>query len=379
MLLLLGTATITADTPAALPVREGDLILFLGNGYVENDQWHAYFEARLQRRFPKLTFRYMGWSGDTVRASARTAGYQVPQGLARLEKDALALKPTVIFLAYGMNESFDGPEALPGFLEDYARLLKTLAPLHARLVILSPTYHEDLGQPFPDPAEHNQRLREYIKALKGFTGERKLPFVDLFHPLESTKNAEPKVRLTTNGILLTEIGYIVAASAAEEQLGFAPQHWYVNMDRAGKVVSSAGTKLASISTAAAGIRFQASDTMLPEADFPAVRKLRITGLLPGVYNLKIDDQVILQAEARQWQRGVDIFKGPMFDDAEKLRAAIVLRNQLFYRRWRPYNDHSRHWGFIGGDFKLYDQDIAAQEKHIADLRKPRPRIFEIGK
>ena len=81
-----------------LPLKDGERILFLGNGYIENDQWHAHLETRLQRRYPKqtLTFRYMGWSGDTVRGSARTDGFQVPQGLARLEKESLALKPTVI-------------------------------------------------------------------------------------------------------------------------------------------------------------------------------------------------------------------------------------------------------------------------------------------
>src|ERR1022692_5314211 len=72
-------------------LNDGERILFVGNGFVENDQRYAHFEARLQRRFPKLrlTFRYMGWSGDTVRGSARTAGFQVPQGLARLEKGLL--------------------------------------------------------------------------------------------------------------------------------------------------------------------------------------------------------------------------------------------------------------------------------------------------
>ena len=67
----------------------------------------------------------------------------------------------------------------------------------------------------------------------------------------------------------------------------------------------------------------------------------------------------------------------MFADAEKLRDAIVVRNELFYRRWRPYNDHSRHWGFIGGDFKLYDKDITAQEQRIAELRHPHSRAYEL--
>jgi lysophospholipase L1-like esterase len=372
-----GSGAVAADRVFAL--NEGERVLLVGNGFVENDQWHAHFETRLQRRFPNLglTFRYMGWSGDTVRGSARTAGFQVPQGLARLEKETKALKPTVIFLAYGMNESFDGPQALPDFLKDYDTLLKALAPLKARLVIVTPTYHEDLGRPFPDPTEHNRHLEQFTKALKAFAEERKIRCVDLFHPLEAAKTADANRQLSTNGILLTEAGYALAGKALEEQLGFEPHRWEVTLDRAGKVVGSAGMKLTVISVKADTIRFHAADVMLPIA--PDVHRLQITGLPPGDYMLKIDEQEVLVAVAAAWQRGVPIDKGPMFADGEKLRTAIVLRNQLFYRRWRPYNDHSRHWGFIGGDFKLYDQDIAKQEQRITELRSPRARSYEISR
>ncbi len=370
------TVSAHADGPS-LPLHEGDRVLFLGNGFVENDQWHAGFETRLQRRLPKLTFRYMGWSGDTVRGGARVAGYQVPQGYARLEKEVLALKPTVIFLAYGMNESFDGPDALPGFLQDYAKLLKTLAPLEARLVIVSPTFHEDLGRPFPEPTEHNQQLRAYTTALKQFAEERKLLFVDLYHPLETAKKSAGTPRLTTNGVLLTPAGYALAAKVMEGQLGLAPQQWQVHLDQTAKVLECAGTSLTALRSNGATIRFDAKDVLLPIA--PDVHRLRISGLSQGNYQLKIDGQEVLQASAAAWQRGIDVGTGPTFAPGDELRKAIVVRNQLFYRRWRPYNDHSRHWGFIGGDFKLYDQEIAAQEERIAGLRAPRPNAFEILK
>src|SRR5690606_38453862 len=115
VIVLAHIATACADEPFA--IKDGERILFVGNGYFENDQNHAYFETRLQRRLgsKNVTCRYMGWSGDTIRGSARTAGFQVPQGLARLEKEAKAERPTLIFLAYGMNESFDGPKGLSGF------------------------------------------------------------------------------------------------------------------------------------------------------------------------------------------------------------------------------------------------------------------------
>jgi lysophospholipase L1-like esterase len=379
LFLLLAAIPTHADAEPLLPLTDGQRILFLGNGYVENDQAYAFFEARLQRRFAGrgVTFRYMGWSGDTVRGSARTSGYQEPEGFARLDKETRAFKPSVIFLAYGMNESFGGAQSLPNFLRDYEHLLATLAPLNARLVILSPPYHEDLGRPYPDPAAHNQVLQQYANALKDFAHARKHLFIDLFHPLETAKRAEPNVRLTTNGLLLTRAGYAVTARATEEQLGLPPRRWQVHMDWTGKVVAAEGAKLKALPSTATALRFEAIDMLLPVAKSGEANTLRITGLTPGSYRLRVDGQDILHASAAQWGKGVNIAKGPPFNDAEKLRAVLVLRNQTFYRRWRPYNDHSRHWTYIDIDFKLYDQEIAKEEQRIAELRMPRAHVYEI--
>src|SRR6266704_75707 len=123
-------------------LKPGDRIVFLGSGLIEQERRHGYLETRLSRRVPEgsLIFRNLGWAGDTVRGTARTDGYQNPAGLARLLKEVQDWKPTVIFIGYGTNESFDGPPGLPGFREDYAKLLAKLTPLKARIVLLSPTY-----------------------------------------------------------------------------------------------------------------------------------------------------------------------------------------------------------------------------------------------
>jgi hypothetical protein len=73
-----------------------------------------------------------------------------------------------------------------------------------------------------------------------------------------------------------------------------------------------------------------------------------------------------------------ISAGPAFRDLEKLRAAIVHKSELFYRRWRPFNDHSRHWDFMRGDYPLYDQQIADEERAIAKLRQPRPHFYDLA-
>jgi lysophospholipase L1-like esterase len=383
--LLIAACGPDASGPAArCALKGGDRVVFLGSGLVEQDRLHGHLETALTSRNPdaRLLFRNLGWGGDTVRGDARTAGYQNPAGLARLLKEVRDLRPTVLFLGYGMNESFDGARGLARFVEDYDRLLTKLVPLKARLVLLSPTYHEDLGRPFPDPARHNADLEKYTAALKGLAARRRLTFVDLFHPLRAAKQACPSLRLTTNGIHLTDAGYAVAARAVGRQLGLPELRWRVEVDATGKVLARAGTRVDRVAAAGGGVRFRASDAALPPpAEGPAAgeaRVLRVTGLKPGEYVLKIDGQDVLRARAADWEGGVRITAGPEFRDLEKLRQAVVRKHELFYRRWRPFNDFAEHWGYIRGDFALYDKDIARQEQAIARARTPRPHTYEIS-
>lgn len=365
-------------------LKTGDRIVLLGGGFIEQERQHGRLETLLVSRYPgaDIVFRNLGWGGDTVRGGARTGGYQNPEGLARLLKEVQDLKPTVLFLGYGMNESFDGPRGLAGFIADYEQLLTKLAPLHARIVLLSPVYHEDLGRPLPDPAEHNRNLEEYTAALKKLAQKRSVPCVDLFQPLRAAKLRDPTLRLTTNGILLTDVGYALAARALDEQLQLPRRTWRLELDNTGKILASTGTEIASITAADGTLRFKAQDAALP---FPKVgtvdgdvQFLRVAGLPAGDYRLTIDGVEIVSATGAAWQKGMTIAAGPAFGDAEKLRAAIVRNSDLFYRRWRPFNDHSRHWDYMKGDFGLYDKEIAEQERLIAQLRRPRPHTYLIS-
>src|SRR5436305_6901105 len=118
-LLLLVPLTLRGADPAPrFVLKDGDRVVFLGNGLIEQERLHGHLETRLTSRHPdaRLVFRNLGWAGDTVRATARTGGYQNPDGLARLLKEVQDLKPTVLFLGYGMNESFAGAQRLAGCL-----------------------------------------------------------------------------------------------------------------------------------------------------------------------------------------------------------------------------------------------------------------------
>src|SRR5262245_56340173 len=106
-LLLLAPLGLGAAGPAVrFALKDGDRVVFLGDGFIEQERLYGHIETRLTSRHPdaRLVFRNLGWAGDTVRGTARTGGYQKPDGLARLLKEVRDLKPAVLFLGYGMNE-----------------------------------------------------------------------------------------------------------------------------------------------------------------------------------------------------------------------------------------------------------------------------------
>ena len=67
----------------------------------------------------------------------------------------MALKPTVLVIGYGNVEAFDGPAGKEKFRKGLERLLDTLAPTKARVVLLSPVARR-ARQALPRPGEAGQ-------------------------------------------------------------------------------------------------------------------------------------------------------------------------------------------------------------------------------
>src|SRR5262249_32919598 len=196
LLLLLALAMGTTNIAGAaepFTLTSGDRVVFLGNTLIEREQRDGYWETALTRRFPKaaVTFRNLGWSGDTVWGDARAGFGTRADGFKHLKEHVLALKPSVLIVAYGGNEAFDGPAALPRFVEGLNALLDALSPTKAPLVLLSPLRQEDLGRPLPNPQAHNKDARLYADAIREVAKKRSGLFVDLFELVSDGATAKP--------------------------------------------------------------------------------------------------------------------------------------------------------------------------------------------
>ena len=196
-----------AKPPQFQPI-EGDRIVFLGGTLVERDQTYSYFESMLLTHFKNVnfTFRNLGWSGDTVWGEARVGFGSQKDGYASLLSRVGESKPTLLFVNYGMNESFEGEAGLSHFVEGYNALLDDLAKTRAKIWLVSPNRHEDLRRPLPDPSEHNNQLKMYANAIVKIAEKRGYGFVNLFEALPDGAKETPPHPLTDNGIHFNDYG-----------------------------------------------------------------------------------------------------------------------------------------------------------------------------
>jgi hypothetical protein len=216
--------SLAALVPAADPLslKDGDRIVWIGNTLVEREQRYGYWETALQAAVPDkaITFRNLGWSGDTVFGDSR-AGFDTPaQGFQRLVGLTLELKPTVIIVSYGMNEAFEGLAGLPRFVAGLEKLLDALSPANARIVLTSPIdYESRVLRVALEPSQYSD-LKAYAGAIGEVASKRKLRFADLDKAVKEWKGGmNPRRQVTYNGMHLAEDGYRTTASMFVSQLG----------------------------------------------------------------------------------------------------------------------------------------------------------------
>jgi lysophospholipase L1-like esterase len=218
---------IPGQAPAApVEFKAADRVVLIGGTMIEREQRYGYWEAMLTAKYPGIKVRNLGWSGDDVYGTARRAFEVGDQniGRKRLVDQTIAEKPSVILIAYGANEAFEGQAGLDKFKKGYEKLLDDLAPTKARFILMSPSPLEHKGPPLPDPTEQNKRLAIYGVAIKEIADARGHAFADLFAVMGNGK--EPLKDLTDNGVHFTESGYKQTTSAFARALGLSEDAAY---------------------------------------------------------------------------------------------------------------------------------------------------------
>jgi len=387
-------ASCLADGPA-FRLADGDRVVLLGSTFVERAQSHGYLESALTTRYPgaDIKFRNLGWSGDNVFGESRAGFGDVAHGFNELKAHVKAVQPTVILLNYGAAESFAGKAGLDHFLTGLDTLLAALDETGARIVFLAPTPHEKLAPPLPDPAPHNKDLKLYCDAIAKVAAARQAPFVNL-HEVLGKLTPAPAQPLTSDGLQFTAYGYWRAAPALEQAIGLDPRAWKIEVDVPRANITARGTSLGGAKFSPEVISFRARDGLLPYASPPegtspgpsaSPRVVRFFDLPSGTYTLAIDGRQVATADARGWADGVEIASGAEFDQVEKLREAILAKNELYFHRWRPQNVtylfgfRKHEQGNNAVEIPQFDPLVAAREEQIRQLSVPVEHEYQLKK
>ncbi len=211
-------------------LKDGDRVLFIGDTFFEREVDDGHIETQLTAAFPdrNVTFRNLGWAGDTPMGRARASfDWNKPEDdwLKRVKEQVALVKPTVAFLSYGMTAALEAADAktpaeqqamLDKFKADLNRLMDAIEEVSGqkvRFVLLGPVDRErgigletEIGLQNGTLAACGDVLRELAKQRAG-------QFVDLF-------NLAPRqgVFLKSDGIHLNEFGYWRAGGKIVEVL-----------------------------------------------------------------------------------------------------------------------------------------------------------------
>src|SRR3954470_15933888 len=190
-------------------IHDGDRVVFLGDSITEQRLYTTYIEGYALSRHPdwKLSFRNVGWGGDTswlrqrfhpdetklFAASPDAQQKMVEDSVKRgLERDVLPLHPTVVTVKFGMNDhSYQAfrPDIFSAYTRSQTEIASILTAHDARVAFLTPQPIEE-HRPDPDADIRNQSLRKFSDGLKEVAEKTHTTFVDQFDPYMKIMVAE---------------------------------------------------------------------------------------------------------------------------------------------------------------------------------------------
>jgi len=403
-LALLLAATFTTLTPlyaatADFAIRDGDRVVLLGDSITEQRLYTTAIEAYTLARFPqwKLTFRNIGWSGDTAHG-----------GLERTPRDMLPLKPTFVTIDFGMNDhgyrAFD-ENIFKNYVAKQTGLVRLLKSHGARVALVTPQPIEERRSD-PDKDVRNLSLRKMSDGLRKVATDESVLFADQFDPymavMLKARQADPAVVIGGgDSVHPGPVGQMIMAWAILKYLGAPAAVSSAELDGGtGKVVAAAGCQITDAKGAAGVITFTRRDQSLPMPVNPqgeAVTKLiplladlsryelKVTGLTAPKYQLLVDGKPAATLTGEELSQGCNLTltAGPITEQARQLWSLVVEKNNVFFRRWREVQlyglpDWAKTPSFETArekELARLDGQIEQLEAKINTARQPQPHTF----
>ena len=408
-------------------IHDGDRVVFLGDSITEQRLYTTYIEAYALTRHPdwKLSFRNVGWGGDTswlrqrahpdekelFAADAATQQKMVVDSVGRgLDRDVLPLKPTLVTVKFGMNDhSYVAfrEDIFRAYVRSQTQIAKVLGAHGARVAFLTPQPIEE-KRPDPDKDVRNQALRQFSDGLKDLSAKSGATFVDQFDPymtiLLRERAANPSGFIGGgDAVHPGPIGQTVMAWAVLKGLGASALVSRAEIDAsATKVGSTEGCRVDHLQVANGVVSLDRLDDALPmPVDTRAETalklapildeldryELRVTGLAGGSYEVAIDGEPAGKVSAEELGKGWNLANaaGPITAQAREVLKLVFEKNELFFQRWRNIQLYSFPGWAQGAEvessrtkaLEKMDEQITERETQIEKARKPKSHHFEL--
>ena len=365
--------------------RDGDRVVFLGSGFIERLQNTGYLETMLTAAMPSknITFRNLGWSGDTVWGDARAVFGSRADGFKRLLSDVALCKPTVLIVCYGENEAYAGETGLEEFRSGMNTLLDSLEATGARIVLLGPRQHEKMKPPLPDPAKYNAVLRKYNDVIGQVAKERGHGFIDLYEANVFDAGEGPFF-LTDNGIHYHSTGDFFVSRQLARSFGIPSRFPRVTIDVIAKSYDATYAVLTEVEFNPPSVKFEVDTHHLLD-DGVNSPLLTFWNLPAGEYELFIDGKKNSSREENYFSFPRSYVVSESGNRTEQMRQLINEKNTLFFHRYRPQNEtylflfRKHEQGNNAVEIPQFDPLIADLEKKIAELKQPVKQKYELIK
>jgi lysophospholipase L1-like esterase len=396
--------------PAAEPVsrpfalRDGDRVVFYGDSITQDGGYTRFVEEYVATRFPGWDVRFYnaGVGGDTVEGG--WAG-KIDE---RLERDVVALRPTVVTVMLGMNDGRYKPydaATFARYAEGYRSLVAALkkALPGVRLTLIRPSPYDDIARPPAFAPGYDDVLRRYgcyVGALAVREGAQDVDFRGpLNEGLAAVHALDPDLarQILPDRVHPSRAGHLVMGAVLLRAWNAPAVVTRVVLGATPPVVLSAeNTDVQDLDVVEGALRWSQLDRALPlplnfaDADVQVAeeagaaieeldqQRLLVKGLAPGRYELTIDGASVGTFEPEELAAGVNLARRgtPMRWQAYSVRWSVGDRQEIERVRRRLLAvGHDPARDAVAAEV-LAAEDEAMQRERGAGAR-PRPRSYEL--
>jgi lysophospholipase L1-like esterase len=403
-LLLLGLSAPALAAPAPFALRDGDRVVFYGDSITQDGGYARFVEEYVRTRFPRWNVRFYnaGVGGDTVRGGwAGTID-------VRLERDVIALRPTVVTIMLGMNDGgyrrFD-PTTLAAFGDGYRALVAKLrqALPGVRLTFIRSSPFDDVARPpqfLPGYDDALRRLGCYVTML----GEKeKATVADFREPLNAgiaavlERNPDLARQMIPDRVHPGPAGHLVMGATLLRAWSAPSLVARVEIDAAARaVVAAENAEVSGLEAAEGGISWTELDRALPlplafedgeaelaqraGADLESLDRqwLVVAGLAPGRHELRIDGESVGAFADSDLAKGVNLarYRTPMRGQAYAVRWSVEGGQEAQRVKRELLVAAAKEPALQAAADTLAARDEAVQKQRSEDAR-PKPHRYEL--